>query len=152
MTAATAVVATVAGETEVTSQLAGEQAEMLRGKRLRPLAALSEKPLELTGVGTIPPVTQTIAELKAPTNYFGIFVPKGVPQPVVATLEQIWREKIATSDKLKAYAAERGALFAPATGEAAETAALPAVRANAWILFDTGKAKVSPETIGLTRN
>jgi tripartite-type tricarboxylate transporter receptor subunit TctC len=147
-----AVVATVAGETDATSQLAGEQAEMIRGKRLRPLAALSEKPLELAGVGAIPPVTQTIADLKPPTSYFGIFVPKGVPQPVVATLEQIWRDKIMTSEKLKTYAAERGALFAPSSGEAAEAAAMPAVRANAWILFDSGKAKVSPETVGIPRS
>ncbi|HYF55117.1 MAG TPA: tripartite tricarboxylate transporter substrate binding protein [Salinarimonas sp.] len=146
-----AVVATVAGETDATSQLAGEQAEMIRGKRLRPLAALSDKPLELSGVGAIPPVTQTVASLKPPTNFFGIFVPKGVPQPVVATLEQVWRDKVMTSDKLKAYATERGALFAPSTGAQAEEAALPAVRANAWILFDTGKAKVSPETVGLPR-
>ena len=33
-----AVVATVAGETEVTTQLAAEQAQMIRGKRLRALA------------------------------------------------------------------------------------------------------------------
>lgn len=147
-----AVVATVAGETEATSQLAGEQAEMLRGKRLRPLAALSDKPLELAGLGAIPPVTQTIASLKPPTNYFGIFVPKGVPQPVVATLEQVWREKVMTSEKLKAYASERGALFGPLSGAEAETAAMPAVRANAWILFDSGKAKVSPETVGIPRS
>ena len=40
-----AVNATVAGETEVTTQLAVEQANMLRAKRLRPLAVLADKPL-----------------------------------------------------------------------------------------------------------
>ena len=35
-----AVVSTVAGETMVTTQLASEQAEMIRGKRLRPLAVV----------------------------------------------------------------------------------------------------------------
>ncbi len=42
-----AVVATVAGETEVTTQLAVEQADMIRGKRIRPLATVSDKALEL---------------------------------------------------------------------------------------------------------
>src|SRR5688572_30548994 len=37
-----AVVSTVAGETEVTTQLAPEQAEMIKGKRLRPLAVVAE--------------------------------------------------------------------------------------------------------------
>src|SRR6185295_8726501 len=40
-----AVVATVSGEAEVTTQLAVEQADMIRGKRLRPLATVSDKPL-----------------------------------------------------------------------------------------------------------
>src|SRR5260370_18847163 len=40
------VVATVSGEAEVTTQLAVEQADMIRGKRLRPLATVSDKPLD----------------------------------------------------------------------------------------------------------
>ena len=55
-----AVVATVAGETDVTTQLAVEQADMIRGKRLRPLATVSDKPLELEGYGTIPPLSTTV--------------------------------------------------------------------------------------------
>ncbi len=60
-----AVVATVAGETEITTQLAVEQANMIRGKRLNPLAVLSDKPLELEGYGTIPAVTASVAGLQA---------------------------------------------------------------------------------------
>ena len=52
---------------------------MIRGKRLRPLAVLSDKPLELEGFGTIAPITSTIAGYKPDANYFGIFVPKDVP-------------------------------------------------------------------------
>ncbi|MGH8732796.1 MAG: Bug family tripartite tricarboxylate transporter substrate binding protein, partial [Burkholderiales bacterium] len=85
-----AVVATVAGETQVTTQLAVEQAEMIRGKRLRPLAVFADKPLEIEGHGRIEAITQTVPSMKIPTNYFGIFVPKGVPPQVVATLDRIW--------------------------------------------------------------
>ena len=56
-----AVIATVAGETEVTTQLAVEQANMIRGKRLRALAVLSDKPLELEGYGTVPPITSAVS-------------------------------------------------------------------------------------------
>ena len=38
-----AVVSTVSGETDITTQLAVEQAEMIRGKRLRPLATVDRK-------------------------------------------------------------------------------------------------------------
>ena len=146
-----AVVATVAGETEVTTQLAVEEADMIRGKRLRPLATVSNKPLELDGYGTIPPLSDTLPGFSAPTNYFGIFIPKGVPDDVVATVQKVWIENVSTSEVLKKYAVSRGALFAPVYGEAAQKAAFPAVQANAWLLFDSGKAKVSPDTVGIPR-
>jgi tripartite-type tricarboxylate transporter receptor subunit TctC len=146
-----AVVATVSGETEVTTQLAVEQADMIRGKRLRPLATVSEKPLELEGFGTIEPLSKTIPGFTAPANYFGIFVPKGVPDEVVKTLERIWSKNIVGNEVLKKYAASRGALFAPSAGAEAQKAVMPAVQANTWLLFDSGKAKVSPETLGIPR-
>ena len=146
-----AVVATVAGETDVTTQLAGEQADMIRGKRLRPLATVSDKPLELEGYGTIPPLSQMIPGFSAPVMYFGIFIPKGVPDEVVKTVEKIWVENVAKSEALKKYAVNRGALFVPLYGEAAQKAAFPAVQANAWLLFEGGKAKVSPDTVGIPK-
>jgi tripartite-type tricarboxylate transporter receptor subunit TctC len=146
-----AVVATVAGEADITTQLAVEQADMIRGKRLRPLATVSDKPLELEGYGTIPPLSQTLPGFTAPINYFGIFIPKGVPDEVVKTVERIWAENIAKSEALKKYAVSRGALFAPQYGEAAQKAVFPAVQANAWLLFDGGKAKVSPDTVGIPK-
>ena len=144
-----AVVSTVAGETEVTSQLGVEEVDMIRGKRLRPLATISDRPLELDGYGTIPALSDTLPGFRAPANYFGIFIPKGVPDEVIQTVEKIWTEKIAESDALKKYAASRAALFAPLSGGAAQKAAFPAVQANAWLLFNGGKAKVSPDTVGI---
>src|SRR5450631_3944837 len=146
-----AVLSTVSGETEVTTQLAVEQADMIRGKRLRPLATVSDKPLELEGYGTIPPLSNTVPGFSAPANYFGIFIPKGVPDEVVKTVEKLWAENIAKSEALKKYAASRGALFAPSFGDAAQKAVFPAVQANAWMLFESGKAKVSPDTVGIAK-
>jgi len=146
-----AVVATVAGEAEVTTQLAVEQADMIRGKRLRPLATVSDKPLDLDGYGTIPPLSATLPGFSAPANYFGIFIPKGVPDEVVKTLDRIWTENIAKNEALRKYAASRGALFAPSSEEAAQKAVFPAVQANAWMLFESGKTKVSPDTVGIPK-
>ncbi|HEY8252755.1 MAG TPA: tripartite tricarboxylate transporter substrate binding protein [Burkholderiales bacterium] len=146
-----AVVATVAGETQVTTQLAVEQAEMIRGKRLRPLAVVADKPLEIEGHGKIDAITQTVPSMKIPTNYFGIFVPKGVPPQVVATLDRIWGDHIMRSEALKKYATSRGALFAPMSGQDAQKAAMPAVQANAWLLHAGGKTKVSPDSVGIPK-
>jgi len=146
-----AVVATVSGETMVTTQLAVEQAEMIRGKRLRPLAVVGNAPIVLEGHGEIPSVAQWIPGFSAPTNYFGIFVPKGVPESVVRTLDGIWDTRIKSSEALRKYAENRGALFAPATGADALTNAFPAVQANAWLMHDGGKSKVSPDTVGIPK-
>jgi tripartite-type tricarboxylate transporter receptor subunit TctC len=146
-----AVVATVAGEADMTTQLAVEQADMIRGKRLRPLATVSDKPLELEGFGTIPPLSQTIPGFSAPANYFGIFIPKGVPDDVVKTVERIWTQQMPKSEALRKYATSRGALFNPLAGEAAQKAVFPAVQANAWNLHASGKTKVSPDTVGIPK-
>ena len=147
-----AVIATVGGETQVTTQLAVEQAEMIRAGRIRPLAVLSDQPLELEGFGEIPPLTATVQGFPTAPNYFGIFVPKGVPDEVVQTLDAIWQDRIANSEQLRGYATNRGAQFAGNLhGEAAQQAVQPAIRTNAWLLFEGGKAQVSPDTVGIPR-
>ena len=146
-----AVIATVSGETEVTTQLAVEQAEMIRGKRIRPLAVVGDRGISLEGFGEIPPITQWVPGFSAPTNYFGIFVPKGVPEPVLKTLDMVWENVVMKSEALKKYATSRGALFAPASGADALTKVFPAVQANAWLLHEGGKTKVAPDTVGIPK-
>jgi len=146
-----AVIATVSGETEITTQLAVEQAQMIRGKRLRPLAVLSDKPLELEGYGTIPPITASISGFKPDTNYFGIFVPKSTPEPVLKTLDMVWNDVVLKSEALQKYAHANGALFAPSAGDEALKAAMPAIQVTAWLLQEGGKAKVSPDTVGIPK-
>lgn len=146
-------VAVVSGEVQATTQSGPGQAEMIKGKRVRPLAVLADAPLEMEGYGTIPPITDSYPDFNAPglVIQVGIFVPKGVPDEVVATLEKVWAEKVANSDTLKAFAASRGSIFTPVSGEAAQEMARAAVAEAAWRMFDTGVAKVSPDTVGIPR-
>jgi tripartite-type tricarboxylate transporter receptor subunit TctC len=146
-----AVVSTVSGETEVTTQLAPEQAEMIKGKRLRPLAVVGEQALTIEGFGTIPPITQFVPNFPKVTTGFGIFIPKGAPPEVVATVEKLWVERVVPSEKLKKYAADKGALFTPLHGKAAYDAVWPTVVTDAYLLQDAGMAKVSPESLGIRR-
>ena len=76
---------------------------------------------------------------------------KGVPQNVVDTVTQVWREKIRDSQRLKDYAAQRAALFTPITGQEAHDEAWKMVRQTAWLYFDGGTARVSPDTLGIQR-
>ena len=112
---------------------------------------MSDKPLELEGYGTIPPLAATLPGFTAPANYFGIFIPKGVPDEVVKTLEKIWAENDFEERRDEEVCRSRGALFAPSSGEPAQKAVFPAIQANAWLLFEGGKAKVSPDTVGIPK-
>ena len=91
--------------------------------------------------GSRDPITKTLPKFRTEANYFGIFVPKGVPAEVTATLNKIWAEKISKSEALKKYASDKGAIFDPQYGEAAKKASFPAIQGAAWILQEGGKAK-----------
>ena len=144
-----AVIATAGGETQVTTQLAVEQAEMIRAGRIRPLAVMSTQPLKIAGVDEIPPITKAIPGFPATDNYFGIFVPAGVPDAVLKTLDKIWDETVMKSGALQKYASDRGAAVAVVRGDAAKKAVLPAVQEFAWGLWDRKEAKVNPESVGI---
>jgi tripartite-type tricarboxylate transporter receptor subunit TctC len=146
-----AVIATVAGEVEITPQLAVEQAQMIRGKRLRPLAVLSDKPLELAGYGSIPPITASIKEFKPDLNYFGMYLAKGTPDNIVKTVNKVWDDVIMKSEALKKYATDNGSVFDPHHGENAQKVAMPAIQSAAWLLHAGGTAKVSPDTVGIPK-
>lgn len=148
-----AVIATVGGETEVTTQLASEQAEMVRGKRLRPLAVLAAFPLAIEGFGDVPPITETVDKpLPTLSTAFGIFIPKeGTPKEVFETFDMIWKDVIPNSPELKGYALQKGALFAPSSGETARDRVWPEIQADAWSFQAAGRAKVSPDSLGIPK-
>ncbi|MBZ0215118.1 MAG: tripartite tricarboxylate transporter substrate binding protein [Fimbriimonadaceae bacterium] len=146
-----AVLATVSGETNITTQLASEQAEMIRAGRIKPLAVLANAPLVIDGYGEIPPITNWIPEIKTANNYFGIWTPADVPAEVIETMDKIWASVISKSEALSTYAAQRGAFLDPSYGDAAQAAARPALTQNVWLLFDGGKASNNPADYGFER-
>jgi tripartite-type tricarboxylate transporter receptor subunit TctC len=112
---------------------------------------VADEPLTIEGVGTIAPITQTLRGFPKVTTAFGIFVPKGVPAEVAATMDRIWTERVAKSEKIRQYAQTRGALFTPAVGKAAYDVVWPTVVEDAYMLQEAGMVKVSPESIGIRR-
>src|SRR5688572_4017799 len=102
-----AAIASAGDEAQVTTQLASEQAELIKGGKLRPLAALSDKPLEIEGIDPIPPITNWLPDMHVAPDYFGILIPTGAPQEVYDTVDRIWQEKIVNSEEYKTYAVQR---------------------------------------------
>jgi len=144
-----AAIATASGEAMVTTQLAVEQTELIRGGRLVPLAVLSDQPLVLEGVDPIPPITDWLPEMELAPDYFGVFIPTGVPPEVVATVDKIWAEQVVNSEALKNYAETFGAVFAPSFGAEARANAMPVVILEACSSVARGEAVNDPSTIGI---
>ncbi|MEO8411886.1 MAG: tripartite tricarboxylate transporter substrate binding protein, partial [Propionivibrio sp.] len=74
-----AVVATVAGETEVIMQLSMEEADMLRAKKLRAIVVMDNKPLKISGLDEIPAITDFAKGFPSVGFNFGLFIPKDIP-------------------------------------------------------------------------
>ncbi|MDJ0951157.1 MAG: tripartite tricarboxylate transporter substrate binding protein [Alphaproteobacteria bacterium] len=148
---APAVKATVAHETEITTQLVSEQYEMLRAKRLKPLASFTPKPVSLGGIGDVEPITKSVPNAKVGPVYFGIWAPKGIPDAAVETMGKIWDTKIKSSERLAKYAESKGLSVSVVWGGAAYEQAFPTTQINAWQIHDGGKSKVSPDKVGIPR-
>ena len=147
-----AVIACVAGETEAVAQLAVEEADMLRGGKLRALAVLDDKPLTIKGLAQpIPPITNWYKDYKPGPNYFGIFLPKDTPAEVLRAVEKAWDQAIGNSKEIQTYALERGAVFAPAYGAEAQKRVYAYLQQVAWLYYDAGRTKLSPDAVGISR-
>ena len=143
-----AAIATAAGEVMVTTQLAVEQTELVRGGRLRALAVMSPTPLVVEGVPPIPSITEWLDMTLAP-DYFGIFIPRGVPDEVIATMDRIWEEDVMTAESVRVYAETFGAVFDPSFGEAARDRAMPVVIEEACSAETRGEAVIPASEIGI---
>ncbi|RNF33306.1 Bug family tripartite tricarboxylate transporter substrate binding protein [Paracoccus methylarcula] len=144
-----AVIAAASGEAITTTQLAVEQAEMIRAGRLRGLAVLSDAPLEFEGVDPIPPITDFISDFHVAKDYFGVFIPAGAPQEVYDTVDQVWQDHVMDSELLKEYAAKQGAIFDPSYGDGALEKAMPVVIDEACARVERGEAVIDPSEIGI---
>lgn len=144
-----AVIAAASGEVVATTQLAVEQTEMIRAGRLRALTVLSDTALTVEGIDPVPPITDFIPDFPVAADYFGVFIPVGAPPEVYETMDQIWKDIISNSEELKAYATDRGAVFAPSYGEAALAKAMPVVISEACARVTRGEAVIDPSEIGI---
>jgi tripartite-type tricarboxylate transporter receptor subunit TctC len=146
-----AVLSTVSGETDATTQLISEQIDMLRAGQLRAIAIISDADVEVPGVGTIPAITHSLAEFPVAPIYFGIFMPADVPAEVSDKLIAAWGDVIANSQDLAAYTEGRGSIMTVYSGDDAQARVWPSIQANAWLLQDSGQASANPEDLGIPR-
>ena len=145
-----AVVATVAGESNVVMQLSMEQADMIRAKKLKPLANLSNRVLNISGYGEIPPATRFYSNFPLTGSHFGIMIPKGVPAEVVSAVSKAF-DVAAKSDALKKFADEKAVFLVNLKEDEAMKMAEETASITTWTLFDNGAAKISPAQFNISK-
>lgn len=145
-------VACAAGEAEMVPQLAVEQVDLWKAGKLLPLAVIGQNPLTVKGYNkAIPPITNWLPEVTAGANYFGIWLYKGTPDNVVKTLGKLWDEVIGKSQLIKDYCEANGAQFEPVWGDKAVKRVYGHIQAVSWVYYEGGRAKISPETVGIPK-
>jgi tripartite-type tricarboxylate transporter receptor subunit TctC len=145
-----AVVATVAGETEVVMQLSMEVADMLRAGQLRAIAVLDSKPLKITGVNEIPPVTKFAPTMPSVGFHFGLFIPRAIPGNAAKAISDAFT--IASqSEAIKKLAEQRGSVAASVQGLEADAVMEKAASMFGWLMYEGGVAELSPEKFGIKR-
>lgn len=146
-----AVLSTVSGETDVTTQLISEQIDMLRAGQLRAIAIISDVDVDVPGVGVVPAVTSALGDFPVAPIYFGIFVPGEVPSEVSDKMAAVWSDVIANSEALAKYTEGRGSIMTVHSGDDAQARVWPSIQANSWLLQDSGQASTNPEDLGIPR-
>ncbi len=145
-----AVVATISGESNVVMQLSMEEADMIRAKKLKPLANSSNRPLTISGYGEVPPITKWFPTFPSIGSHFGIMAAKGTPPEVVAAISRAF-DVAAKSEALKKFADEKAVFLVNLKEGEAMTMLEQAASVITWTLFDNGAAKISPEKFNIAR-
>jgi len=148
-----AIVAALSGEVEVVPQLSMEMVDMLRGGKLKGLAALTDKPLNIEGADPVPSITEAFPELASIVplgEAFGFAVPKDTPDSVVQKIDEAFKKAMA-SDSVKKLATEKGVELLGYSGEESQKYVEKLASTVDWALFDGGVAKISPEKFDIKR-
>ncbi|MBL4891398.1 MAG: tripartite tricarboxylate transporter substrate binding protein [Rhizobiaceae bacterium] len=126
-------------------------AEQVKAGKMRILAVVN--PTSVDTLPDVPAITDALPEMGKflPWGpFYGVFVRKGVPADVKATMESAFK-KAADSETFKTLMANKGNVIMNISGGEAEAFLKKWQQVTAWALQDSGAAKVNPESIGIMR-
>jgi tripartite-type tricarboxylate transporter receptor subunit TctC len=129
-----------------------EQAEHIKGGKLRPLAMVETTPFELAGVGIIPAVGKDYPDIgKMPARqWLGFAVPADTPKSVTDKLDSAFQKAMKTEEMQSAAARMNLGLIGAYGDESLKI--LSAMESTvSWKLQEMGVAKISPEQLGIPK-
>lgn len=145
--------AAITGEVDVVVTSMAEQAQLIRGGKLKPLAMLHPNAFELEGFGEIPTAfTQfpALTEHLPLSQAIGFAVNNKAPDNVKEVLGEAF-EKAMASDSVKKWAEDNYYQLSGKHGEAAREEFAELESYFTWTLQGLGSNKFSPEKFGIPK-
>ncbi|OPZ20921.1 MAG: Tripartite tricarboxylate transporter family receptor [candidate division BRC1 bacterium ADurb.BinA364] len=144
--------AILSGEADVVFTSISEQAELLKDKKLIPLAMAEMEPYEFPGLGTIPAAGAQFPGLgELPVQqWLGFALPIDTPADILSKITDAF-VKAMESPEIKQLAADTFLTLYGYHGEEAGRRAAEMESAWCWTLYDLGIAQKSPEEFGIPR-
>lgn len=147
------VTALMGKQIDVTGLAVGAAVQYIKNGDFRALAVISNKRNEaipdVPALGEIKPQYQSM--LKASGFFYGVHVKKGTPEPVIKKLKEAFMEAY-KDPKFQEYAKKNGMVLMGITGDEAKEFMKQWQSVMAWLIYDSGDAKTSPETLGIPKS
>lgn len=130
----------------------GAAVQHIRNGDLRALAIMQNSPNPaLPGVAPITELNPAYTSImKASGFFYGVWVKKGTPQPLIDKLTAAYKTAYA-DPKFQEFAKSSGYTLMGISGKPAKDFAKAWQSQMAWLIFDAGGAKESPEVFGIAR-
>ncbi|RAH96520.1 tripartite tricarboxylate transporter substrate binding protein [Acuticoccus sediminis] len=143
--------AMLGGEVDFMPSGISAAAEQIKAGNMKALAVVNTEPVGQ--LPDVPAITDALPDMAAylPWGpFYGVFVKKGTPDDVVATLTEAFA-KAAGDASFQELMANRGNVVMSISGDEARSFLDQWQRVTAYALKDTGAAKVDPESLGIQR-
>lgn len=139
------------GAIDVMPAVLGAAIEGIRAGTMKPLALFDTEPSDkLPEVPAVTSFNEGYATYLPWGPFFGVFVPKGTPDDVVAKLSDAYANGAEHPDFVNLMDS-RGFTMMAISGDEAEAFLTKWQQGTAWLLHDAGLTKASPEEFGIAR-
>lgn len=138
--------AAMTGEVAVVVTTVAEQINLLKGKKLKPLAVLTPEAMDVQGVGTIPSAFTEYPQLKKHLpimQQIGFSVRDDVPEAVKKRLGKAFEQAMASA-KVQEWAKQNYYVLSGKWGAAAKQEYARLESLFSWTLHELGNTKVDP--------
>ena len=139
------------GAIDVMPAVLGAAIEGIRAGTIKPLAVFDTAPHpKLEGVPAVVEANAAYETYLPWGPFFGVFVPEGTPEDVVAKLSAAYATGAQNAEFVQLMD-DRGFTLMNLSGEEAEAFLTKWQQGTAWLLQDAGLTKSSPEDFGIAR-